>query len=191
MALTLNDTCQARLQRVWRDSGKGQGSFPEPDSVRCQNESIYCNHFHWEDDGSRIPERDRHRRLQAFCADLAARTSEPMGHFELVDGKFSELVECNYQSGDPEEAIISRACHILDRLPPTAPKVNFHNRLWMLSQHRTARGMIHSFTARTRPSSAQSSFGEIALGATTSGLLYKQRDLTACSSNRNCEAEHF
>lgn len=66
MALKLNDTCQARLQRVWRDSGKGRGSFPEPDSGRCQNESIYCNHFHWEDDGSRIPEQDRHRRLQAF-----------------------------------------------------------------------------------------------------------------------------
>lgn len=133
MAVSPNDNCQARLQTVWRDSSKGRGRFPEPDSVRCQNESIYCNHFRWEDDGSHIPEQDRHRKLQDFCADLAARASEPKGHFELVDGKFSELILCNYQSEDPEEAIISRAGHILDRLPPTAPKVDFHNHLWMRS----------------------------------------------------------
>lgn len=133
MAVSPNDIRQARLQRVWRDSSKVRGSFPEANSIRCQNESIYCNHFRWEDDGSHIPEQDRHGKLQAFCADLVARASEPKGHFELVDGKFSELVLCNYQSEDPEEAIISRACHILDRLPPTAPKVDFNNHLWMRS----------------------------------------------------------
>ena len=133
MAAKPNDTCQERIRRVWRDSSKGRGSFPELGSVRLQNESIYCNSFRWKIDGSYIPEQDRSRRLSAFCADLVARASEPKGHFEHIDNKFSELISCNFQSEDSEETIISRACQILNRLPQTAPKVDFHNYVWTRS----------------------------------------------------------
>jgi hypothetical protein len=122
-----------RLRQVWRASTERHGNFPVVGFLGRQNDSIYCNDFRWKLDGAKADDQDRNMEMRLICDDLVARASEPDRHFDLINEKLSELVICNFESDRSEGDVISRTCQILDRLPKTAPRVDYHNHLWTRS----------------------------------------------------------
>lgn len=121
-----NHELRERVREVWRECKTERGGFPA-NFKQGPKTAIYCKDFRWDLDGEKVQEKVRRNQLEGLCIDLGALASDPNGHFENLNERLSEHLLCIFKSDISEEVIVDRTCQILERLPRTALKVDFHN----------------------------------------------------------------
>lgn len=120
-----SEILKARIRQILRKYMQERGGFPKS-YYQEPNLLLYCNDFRWDLDGQKVEAPIRQKALEDLCTDLGAIASDPQDHLSNMEQRLSKHLLCIIKSNIPEDIIIDRTTQILERLPPSVVRVDFH-----------------------------------------------------------------
>lgn len=159
MVLTPGPTSftEARLHEIWDEGSKNADDFrrhyPQSRSKNC-----YCRDYRVTTKGKIRSEKSRQRYINQFLRRWVQWAVDPATAFHRIDGEFSSLFAMNYQAWEwvgnewrlserpsevNETSTVGKASRVLQRLPPTPPKIDLSLATW--SQPRMNSGLHRYF----------------------------------------------
>ena len=95
----------------------------DPSSSQGYPPAMKCDFIHYSYVGESLQSHSEKQKAairEAFCLGLHDELRDPSLHLELLDARFAQVVQCNFQFSDDGENSIREACRLLSRLPATS-----------------------------------------------------------------------
>ena len=95
-------------------------------STRCTPAPFSCDSLDFSQKDGRLCSHSKEQRntvREGICWRLYNGFADPLDHISRVDGVFSQLVECKFLRSKMPDGASDRVCHLLRRLPATAPEL--------------------------------------------------------------------